>query len=109
MVRALLSGPPKTSDADAQTMQLLGITADHLQQQPTEIELWPEHQTPFALFVAMLTQWRMGMAGPVGLDYAVLPWVADQLCISARKVREAFADVQAMERAALNIMAERQG
>lgn len=90
-------------------MQLLGITADQLQQLPTEVELWPEHQIPFELFCAMLTQWRMGMAGPVGLDYAVLPWVADQLRISARKLREAFPTVQAMERAALVIMAERQG
>lgn len=90
-------------------MQLLGISADQLQQQPTTVELWPEHLAPFELFCAMLTQWRMGMAGPVGLDYAVLPWVADQLRFSARKLREAFRGLQAMERVALAIMAERQG
>lgn len=107
MVRALLSGPPKTSEADAHTMAMLGITAAQIQQEPEAIELWPEHAEPLRLFVAMLTQWRTGLAGPVGLDYAVLPWVASQIGIGARKLSTLFADLQAMERAALNHLAER--
>lgn len=32
--------------------------------------LWPEHVAVLNLWFAAQTQWRHGMAGPTGLDYA---------------------------------------
>lgn len=55
----------------------------------------------------MHTQWRVGMAGMVGLDYSALPFVAKQVGIGARKLKKAFWVLQEMEREALAWMAER--
>lgn len=49
----------------------------------------------------MRTQWRVGMSGPVGLDYNVLFRVLDRLNLSYDDYDEMFADVRAMESAAL--------
>jgi hypothetical protein len=67
-------------------------------------ELWPENVEPLGLFMQLQTQWRMGPAGPSGLDYAGV-----RAAFSMMRVRltpALFGDVQAMERAALAIMAE---
>lgn len=32
--------------------------------------VWPENWAAARLFLASATQWRVSMAGPVGLDYA---------------------------------------
>lgn len=53
----------------------------------------------------MRTQWRMGPAGPVGLDYlAAYPLLDRQHRGSADAWNEAFADLRVMEAAALNEM-----
>ncbi|MFA9949159.1 DUF1799 domain-containing protein [Dentiradicibacter hellwigii] len=44
-----------------------------------EIELWPENALPMQVFMAMQTQWRIGMGGATGLDYSALPVVEDRL------------------------------
>ena len=58
-------------------------------------------------FLAVSTQWRLGgMGGVVGLDYdAVIRyiWKVD----AVRDKREAFIEVQVMERAALEILTRR--
>lgn len=106
MVRALLSGPPKQSEADAQTLAFLGITADHLKREPEEIDVWPEHHNPLRLFHALMTQWRSSAVGLIGLDYSVIPWTADMIGMSKRKVRECWPVLQAMEAEALKVMAD---
>jgi hypothetical protein len=70
------------------------------------IDLWPEHDIPLLIFRAMLTQWRMGPGGPVGIDYNCLPWVAQQLRIKPRVLRAAFCDLQVMEDEALLLFME---
>ena len=58
------------------------------------------------LFLAMSTQWRIGMAGPTGLDYAALPMAARMAGV--RLQRELLADLRLMEGGALAAMAEKQ-
>lgn len=58
----------------------------------------------------MGTQWRMagGMGGtaPTGLDYHALVAVLDFLEVPAEERADVFADVQVLEGAALEAMAE---
>lgn len=64
--------------------------------------IWEEHLQAFDVFCAAITQWRMGPAGPIGLDYAVIPQVArDVVGIRKRDMRQVWAPLQVMEGAAL--------
>lgn len=49
----------------------------------------------------MRTQWRVGMSGLIGLDYNVLFRVLDRLALAPEDYDEMFADIRAMESAAL--------
>lgn len=109
MVRALLAGPPKRTAADEQTLAFLGITADHLKREPEQIDVWPEHHNPLRLFHALLTQWRSSPGGLIGLDYSVVPWVADMIGFTPSDVRECWPVLQAMEGEALTVMADMRG
>lgn len=56
--------------------------------------------------MALETQWRVGMVGATGLDYAALPPIWG--CMGVPKARRAavFQDLRLMERAALAAMHE---
>lgn len=56
------------------------------------------------VFEAIGTQWRVGAGGPTGLDYNVFPeiWRRHKVPICDRD--QVFADIQVMERAALDVM-----
>lgn len=53
----------------------------------------------------MRTQWRVGFAGPTGLDYAVLFGLMDMHAVPASDRPQLLADVQVLEAAALKSMA----
>lgn len=57
----------------------------------------------------MLRQWRVGMGGPVGFDYAALPVVEKRVGVKKRDRREVFEAIQVMEDEALRIMAKKNG
>lgn len=66
------------------------------------IEIWPENVDSLTLFMRVQTQWRVGPAGPSGLDYA---GVSSALrLMRSRPSPELFDDLQAMETAALRAM-----
>jgi hypothetical protein len=109
-VRALYPPPPaKLTDQDRYTMQALGLTENMLAKPdvPGDIDVWPDLVGAFELFLALQTQWRTGFNGPTGLDYAAVPAVAHMLGIARATLRELWTDLQAMERAALELFAER--
>jgi Phage related hypothetical protein (DUF1799) len=71
------------------------------------IEIAPDEVNAVALFLALQTQWaRHGMTGAaIGLCYQAIPATAQ---MSGIKVTPAlFADLQTMERAALDEMARK--
>lgn len=76
-------------------------------QQPGEIELRPDEAISVSLFMALGTQWqRHAMTGlRIGLDYAAIPPAAGMMNIDMTPRR--FADLRAMEAAALDVFAER--
>jgi len=71
--------------------------------------VWPENEVPLAVFAALQTQWRMGMGGPTGLDYAAVPIVMELYQVTAEDRRQVFDDVRVMEGEALKFFSEKHG
>lgn len=71
------------------------------------VEVWPENWQAFALFCALRTQWRVGMAGPTGLDYNTLYHKLDRMRLEPDEYDELESDIQVMEYSALVAMNEK--
>lgn len=71
------------------------------------VEVWPENYLSLQVFEAMGTQWRVGISGPTGLDYTVLPIVMRQMQVPKKERRQLFDDIRVMEGAALKVMREK--
>ena len=72
--------------------------------------VWPENWPVIRLFTAVQTQWRTsGMGGATGLDYPAVFATMDRLLRGETQERKdaLFADLQVMERAALEEMAKK--
>lgn len=73
------------------------------------VTIWPENVQSVNLFLSVGTQWRVGgMGGATGLDYPAVFATMDRLLRNESQERKdaLFADVQVMERAALEEMAK---
>ncbi len=89
-------------------MSMLGIPVQFAGSfEEDELGIWPENMPAVQVFIAMGTQWRVGMSGATGLDYGVLPSVFDMYGITDQK--KAFIDMQIMENEALKTMRENHG
>ena len=53
-----------------------------------------------------LTQWRVGMSGPTGLDYAAVYPLLDRKATDSDEWEQLFDDLRVMESAALEAIAE---
>ena len=97
MARRLYAAAPTESEANE-----WGLTVDEASGPPAEV--WPDNLQAAHVFVAMSTQWRFGMAGPTGLDYAALPevWRRTRTVLAERD--EVFDCLRIMEEAALRQM-----
>lgn len=69
-----------------------------------EIQVWPENWAVLGLFSKMGTQWRVGMSGPIGLDYNILFRLLDQIGLSQEDWQIYFDDMRVMESTALSAM-----
>lgn len=69
------------------------------------VEVMPCNWKTLLLFTAMQTQWRVGMNGATGLDYAALPVVAkgERIRLTPRRI----SGLRVMEAEALRVMNER--
>lgn len=66
------------------------------------VAVWPDNWPVLDVFIKCNTQWRTGLNGAYGLDYSVLPWLFEMCSVPDHK--QAFKDIQIMERAALDEM-----
>lgn len=82
-------------------MDVFGFSSDDFE---SEIGIWPDNWAAFEVFAAMQTQWRAGMAGPVGLDYPALESVMRLCGIRKCERAEVFELVRLMELEALSFM-----
>jgi hypothetical protein len=70
-------------DERLQDLQAMGAPQDVIDKimpaaAPTvdaDFEVWEENWPAVEMWLQVCTQWRVGMNGPVGLDYSVLPWL----------------------------------
>lgn len=99
----MLAGSPSDESQDA--AQAMGVTL--AEEVPDHVGVWPENRWPVVMFDGMLTQWRMGTRGPVGLDYSVRDIVANELRVPRRMRGLAYEGLRVMENAALDYFAER--
>lgn len=122
MARAVLAGPPRDAareqDDYAAALAAMGLVDEQAgeflgrheaapgNEDESSTELWPDTQDAFALFSGMLTQWRMGASGPIGMDYGAMPIVERRMGLSPERAEAAFPDLQVMEAAALEWFAE---
>lgn len=75
--------------------------------EPDVFYLLPEHLPAFALWLDIQTQWRVGMGGAAGLDYAGVRAAPAFRALPRSKRESAFAGVCIMERATLDEWARR--
>ena len=85
------------------------MTWDDVAADFDSISVWPDNYETVAVFLAMGTQWRVGQRGPYGLDYNALPVVCDLMEVRKKDRPDLFSGIRAMESAALNESAKRQG
>ena len=100
MAREYYATPPTQEELDA-----TGLRREDLDV----VEIWPDNGDAFSLLQAMETQWLVGPAGPYGLIYGHLDSVRRDLGIPPEKWPQLFADLKAMERAALDVIHEKKG
>lgn len=65
------------------------------------VEIWPDNLAAVNTFIAAATQWRVGMAGATGLDYAALRPILQFTQVPRSEWPQVFADLRVMEDAAL--------
>lgn len=84
-------------------MSAFGLTMDDYADETT-VYVWPANLKATNLFVSMDTQWRVGPAGPYGLDYNVLYHKMDRMKLSPDAYQEMEDDIRTMELVALEEM-----
>jgi hypothetical protein len=69
-----------------------------------ELEVFDENWEPLQVFVDNMTQWRVGAAGPIGLDYNVIHSALSRKNLSNEDFDAMMRDIAIIERAALREM-----
>lgn len=89
-------------------MSALGLTLDDVAADQV-VDIWPDCAESVNVFIAVMTQWRMGPSGPIGLDYGVLPMIFRLTATPQSSWPQVFADLQVMEVEALNTVRKADG
>jgi len=74
---------------------------------PDWFDVFPENWAAVRVFSLMSTQWRFGMNGAVGLDYAALPVVEARAGVANEDLADLFWAVREMELETLKVFSER--
>ena len=94
-----MSGGSKAEDASSR----LGLPLDLIQEAEGIVGakdgIYPDNWQAVSVFCDMSTQWRVGVNGATGLDYAALPAVLNIRRVNDRE--DVFECLRVMERAAL--------
>lgn len=68
------------------------------------VEVWEENWPAVRFFSRLSTQWRHGMGGPTGLDYAAVLALVRAQRLPRAQADDLFECVQVMEAAALAVI-----
>jgi hypothetical protein len=89
-------------------LRLAGLPEDLTEECKQEDEgVYPDNWQSVNLFLDMMTQWRVGMGGVIGLDYNALPVIWNARRIKTAERGDLLDDLKMMERAALAHLQER--
>lgn len=88
---------------DPEELKAIGLLPEDVEDNSI-VEVWEENWPALEIFSMLGTQWRVGMGGPTGLDYAILPIIFDGRGIKPKRRLELLSDLQIMEREALRLM-----
>ena len=86
--------------------QAFNIVADDALTKSSDFEVWEENWDAVEMFLRLQTQWRVGMNGPIGLDYGAADWLFRLYLV--KDPASLLEDLQVMEAAALAAMAKRE-
>lgn len=92
-----MEGMPTEKEAVAAGFTLADYEGDF-------VECWPDNWDAFQLFSSIGNQWRVGVAGVISLDYAVLFHRMDRMKLPDDEYEQLFEDVKALEGAALAVL-----
>jgi hypothetical protein len=67
-------------------------------------DLWEENWPPLQLYIQLQTQWRVGMAGPYGLDYNVVFHELDRKGLDGEAYDDMLAAMRVVEEVALKAL-----
>jgi len=70
------------------------------------VYIWPENVAAWQAFQSVQSQWRVGMSGATGLDYAGVRTCLELLGTSPRQLRAIWPGLQACEQAVLRVWGE---
>lgn len=83
------------------------LAAQSAEPEPDELAyLWPCNVATWNVWCDVQSQWRHGMAGRTGLDYAGVRAHLDELGLAGDDRRFAYDGIRAAERATLDARAE---
>ena len=86
---------------------MFGLSLPEPEDDGDLFEVFEENWPALELFLRVQTQWRVGMNGPVGLDYVAVAWVL-KLTAEEATHRALLEDLQIMEGAVLACIAKRE-
>jgi len=86
---------------------VLGVILEGNDSTSDDCEVFEENWPVVELFLRVQTQWRIGMSGPVGLDYGAVAWVL-KLTAEEASHRSLLEDLQIMEAAVLGFIAKQE-
>lgn len=89
---------------DPEKIAALGLRREDFT--PPEVELWPDTWPAVQLFSKFATQWRVGMNGPVGLDYNVIQHDLARRALPDDEYDELMDAIRVIESAALDALRE---
>lgn len=94
--------PAPIEDLD-DALATFGLVRDGAVDEDTgEAYLWPENREAWGLWLVMQTQWRVGMGGATGLDYAAMQATLGLTGVKKKQWPEMFQLIRAMEIATLD-------
>lgn len=103
--------PTEPTHADKANPFIAAILAAQGDAEPEPDELaylWPDNVAAWDVWCDVQTQWRHGMSGATGLDYAGVRAHLDELGLTGDERKEVYEGIRAAERATLEARAERE-
>jgi hypothetical protein len=69
-----------------------------------EVQVWDDNWLAITLFLTYSSQWRVGMAGPIGLDFNVIHHALDRKGITGEAFEDTIEDMKIIEATALKMI-----